>query len=113
MRAFMVIKGFIGNYEKFQREWQTRQAAANEAAIPDSRKWAIALAGRVCADMWRIFQHLHRAIATILPCGKSWASVPLERLKAKGKNAAKQSLNHGEKYGNHTGTDQVHQRGIE
>ncbi len=34
MRAFMVIKGFIGNYEKFQREWQTRQAAANEAAIP-------------------------------------------------------------------------------
>ena len=33
MRAFMVVKGFIDNYEKFQLEWQTRQAAANEAAI--------------------------------------------------------------------------------
>ena len=33
MRAFMVVKGFIDNYEKFQREWQARQAAANEASI--------------------------------------------------------------------------------
>ncbi len=33
MRAFMVVKGFIDNYEKFQREWQARQAAVNEVAI--------------------------------------------------------------------------------
>ncbi len=33
MRAFMVVKGFIENYDKFQREWQVRQAEANEAAV--------------------------------------------------------------------------------
>ena len=85
MRAFMVIKGLLV-------VWKIPAGMANKASgqllrqqSPDSsRKWAIALAGRVCADMWRIFQHLHRAMPLYFPAQEvNGQSVPLGALKSK------------------------------